>query len=30
MASPLQQFEIKPIIPIELGGADVSFTNSSL
>jgi F-type H+-transporting ATPase subunit a len=30
VASPLQQFEIKPIIPIELGGADVSFTNSSL
>ena len=30
MASPLHQFEIHPIIPIQLGGADVSFTNSSL
>ena len=30
MASPLKQFEIKPIAPIEVGGVDVSFTNSSL
>jgi F-type H+-transporting ATPase subunit a len=30
VASPLEQFEIKPIIPIEIGGVDVSFTNSSL
>lgn len=30
MASPLEQFEIKPIVPIEIGGLDVSFTNSSL
>jgi F-type H+-transporting ATPase subunit a len=32
VASPLQQFEIKSIIPIELGdaGVDVSFTNSAL
>ncbi|MDX1486292.1 MAG: F0F1 ATP synthase subunit A [Alphaproteobacteria bacterium] len=30
MASPLQQFEIKPIAPVEVGGVDVSFTNSSL
>lgn len=30
MASPLQQFEIKPIAPLEIGGANVSFTNSSL
>jgi len=30
MASPLEQFEVKPIIPIEVGGVDVSFTNSSL
>ena len=30
MASPLQQFEIKPIAPIEVGGVDISFTNSSL
>lgn len=28
--SPLEQFEIKPIIPIEVGGTDLSFTNSSL
>lgn len=30
MASPLEQFEIKAIIPLQLGGMDVSFTNSSL
>lgn len=30
MASPLQQFEIHPIIPLKLGGVDVSFTNSAL
>ncbi len=30
MASPLKQFEIKSIAPIEIGGVDVSFTNSSL
>tara|TARA_B100000989_G_C19516754_1_gene462072 strand:- start:347 stop:1087 length:741 start_codon:yes stop_codon:yes gene_type:complete len=30
MASPLQQFEIKTLIPIELSGHDISFTNSSL
>ena len=30
MASPLEQFEIKTIIPIELSGYDISFTNSSL
>ena len=30
MASPLKQFEIKTIAPIEVGGIDVSFTNSSL
>lgn len=32
MASPLHQFEIHPIIPIQLGhaGVDVSFTNSAL
>jgi F-type H+-transporting ATPase subunit a len=28
--SPLTQFEIKEIIPIKLGGLDISFTNSSL
>lgn len=30
MASPLEQFVIKPIVPIEIGGVDVSFTQSSL
>ena len=30
MADPLHQFVIKPIIPLEVAGADLSFTNSSL
>ena len=30
MASPLTQFEIKKIIPLEVLGYDISFTNSSL
>jgi len=30
MASPLAQFEIKKILPIEFSGYDLSFTNSSL
>lgn len=30
MADPLKQFEIKPLIPLEMGGIDISFTNSSL
>ena len=30
MADPLHQFEITPIIPLEIAGVDVSFTNSSL
>ncbi len=30
MSSPLEQFVIKPIIPIEVAGIDISFTNSSL
>ena len=30
MASPLEQFEIKPLIPIQIGSTDISFTNSSL
>ncbi len=30
MASPLAQFEIKTIIPLEFFGQDISFTNSSL
>jgi len=29
MASPLEQFEIKAIVPIQVGGLDISFTNSS-
>ncbi|MFQ5958444.1 MAG: F0F1 ATP synthase subunit A [Alphaproteobacteria bacterium] len=28
--SPLSQFEIRRLVPIELGGVDASFTNSSL
>ena len=28
--SPLEQFVIKPIVPMEIGGVDVSFTNSAL
>lgn len=30
MADPLHQFVIKPIVPFEVGGVDLSFTNSSL
>ncbi len=30
MADPMHQFQITPLIPFELGGFDVSFTNSSL
>lgn len=30
MESPLKQFEINPIVPLQIGGVDVSFTNSSL
>jgi len=30
MADPLHQFEIHPIMPLQIGGVDVSFTNSSL
>lgn len=30
MHGPLEQFLIKPIIPIHVGGLDISFTNSSL
>lgn len=29
MAGPLDQFQIKPIVPLEIAGYDVSFTNSS-
>lgn len=28
--SPLAQFEIKPLVPFNIGGVDLSFTNSSL
>ena len=30
MASPLSQFEVKTIVPIEAFGYDISFTNSAL
>jgi F-type H+-transporting ATPase subunit a len=30
MHSPLEQFDIKPLLPLEIGGYNVSFTNSSL
>lgn len=30
MASPIHQFNITPIIPFEVGGVDLSFTNSAL
>ncbi len=30
MSDPLHQFEITPIIPIHIGGVDLSFTNSAL
>jgi len=30
MSNPMEQFVIKPIIPLKVGGVDVSFTNSSL
>ena len=30
MANPLAQFEVTPIVPIQLAGFDVSFTNASL
>ncbi|MCP8896656.1 F0F1 ATP synthase subunit A [Shinella daejeonensis] len=29
MAGPIEQFEIKPIVPLEMGGIDLSFTNAS-
>jgi len=28
--SPMEQFQVKPIIPLHIGGYDVSFTNQSL
>lgn len=30
MSNPMEQFEIKPLIPLNIGGVDASFTNSSL
>ena len=30
MADPLHQFQIAPLIPINVAGADLSFTNSAL
>jgi F-type H+-transporting ATPase subunit a len=30
MSSPLAQFEVRKLIPIEIGGLDLSFTNASL
>src|SRR5882672_102088 len=29
-ASPMEQFEVVPLIPIHLGGVDISFTNQAL
>ena len=29
MAGPIEQFEIKPLVPFNMGGVDLSFTNSS-
>ncbi len=30
MANPIQQFEITPLIPLHIGGLDISYTNSAL
>jgi F-type H+-transporting ATPase subunit a len=30
LANPVEQFKIEPLIPLHVGGVDVSFTNSSL
>jgi len=30
MADPMKQFVVKPLLPIEVGGIDLSFTNASL
>lgn len=30
MANPMHQFEVNPLIPLHVGGIDLSFTNSSL
>src|ERR1043166_269892 len=28
--TPMEQFEVKPLIPIHVGGYDISFTNQAL
>ncbi|MTJ83269.1 MAG: F0F1 ATP synthase subunit A [Telmatospirillum sp.] len=30
MANPVEQFKIQPLVPIEIGGTNLSFTNSAL
>lgn len=30
MSNPMEQFEVKPIVPIEVAGYDISYTNSSM
>lgn len=30
MSNPMEQFVVKPLIPLEIGGVDISFTNSAL
>jgi len=30
VASPVEQFKLKPLVPIEIGGVDLSYTNSAL
>ncbi len=30
MASPVEQFALKPLVPLHVGGVDLSFTNSSM
>jgi F-type H+-transporting ATPase subunit a len=30
VANPIHQFEIQPLVPLSLGGVDISFTNSAL
>ena len=30
MASPMEQFEVRPLVPLHIGNLDISFTNASL
>ena len=30
MASPVEQFKLKPLLPLEVGGLDLSYTTSAL